>query len=99
MSAAEPPESAKDPPRIAVALRYDEGDGAPVVLATGKGSLAERILDAAKEAGVAIDENPMLANALEKAPVGEPIPEELYQAVAEVINWVLQAQRPAKRAR
>lgn len=82
-----------EPPTIAVALRYDEDGTAPIVVASGKGSLAERIISAAQEAGVAIDENPMLASALENAPLDEPIPEELYQAVAEVISWVLHARR------
>jgi flagellar biosynthesis protein len=82
------------PPTIAVALRYDDDGTAPIVVATGKGSLAERIIAAAEEAGVAIDENPLLASALENAPLDEPIPEELYQAVAEVISWVLHAREP-----
>ena len=77
-------------PAIAVALRYEiDDDVAPVIVASGRGSLASRIVAAAEEAGVAIDENPMLAQALENAPVGEPIPEELYQAVSQVIGWVL----------
>ncbi|MBO6675288.1 MAG: EscU/YscU/HrcU family type III secretion system export apparatus switch protein [Rhizobiales bacterium] len=86
--------STAQPPTIAVALRYDEDGTAPIVVATGKGSLAERIIAAAEEAGVAIDENPLLASALENAPLDEPIPEELYQAVAEVISWVLHAREP-----
>ncbi len=79
---------------IAVALHYDDNDegSAPVVVASGRGSVAERIVAAAEEAGVAINENPLLASALENAPLNEPIPEELYQAVAEVINWVLHAR-------
>lgn len=81
-----------EPPTIAVALRYEDDGSAPIVVASGKGSLAERIITAAQEAGVAIDENPMLASALENAPLDEPIPEELYQAVAEVISWVLHAR-------
>lgn len=81
-------------PTIAVALRYEEEDGAPVVVATGRGSLAQRIVESAKTHGVAIDENPMLASALEHVPVDEPIPQELYQAVAEVIGWVLKARKP-----
>ncbi|MEO0382751.1 MAG: EscU/YscU/HrcU family type III secretion system export apparatus switch protein [Pseudomonadota bacterium] len=90
----EPNMSAKpgEPPTIAVALRYEDDGSAPIVVASGKGSLAERIITAAQEAGVAIDENPMLASALENAPLDEPIPEELYQAVAEVISWVLHAR-------
>lgn len=85
-------------PTIAVALHYDEDGTAPIVVATGKGSLAERIVAAAEEAGVAIDENPLLASALENAPLNEPIPEELYQAVAEVISWVLHARGDKRSA-
>jgi flagellar biosynthesis protein len=91
--------STAQPPTIAVALRYDEDGTAPVVVATGKGSLAERIIAAAEDAGVAIDENPLLASALENAPLDEPIPEELYQAVAEVISWVLHAREPLHAGR
>ncbi len=87
-----------EPPTIAVALRYDDDGTAPIVVATGKGSLAERIIAAAEEAGVAIDENPLLASALENAPLDEPIPEELYQAVAEVISWVLHARESHRAA-
>ena len=95
MSDERPPGPAM--PTIAVALRYDEGGTAPIVVASGRGSLAARIVAAAQEAGVAIDENPMLASALEKAPLDQPIPEELYQAVAEVISWVLHARGPHGR--
>ncbi|MEM6712175.1 MAG: EscU/YscU/HrcU family type III secretion system export apparatus switch protein [Pseudomonadota bacterium] len=83
------------PPKIAVALRYADDDAAPIVVASGRGSLAERIVAAAEEAGVSIDENPLLASALENVPVDEPIPEELYQAVAEVISWILRTKRYA----
>ena len=86
------PDAEREAPRIAVALRYADGEGAPVVVASGRGSLAERIVDAAREAGVAIDDNPLLASALEHVPVDEPIPEDLYLAVAEVIGWVLRAK-------
>ncbi len=78
-------------PSLAVALRYAEDDNAPVVVASGRGDLAERIIEAAQDAGVSIEENPLLASALEHAPIDEPIPEELYQAVAGVISWVLAA--------
>ena len=82
-------------PRIAVALRYAEGDSAPVVVATGKGDVADRIVAAARDAGVAIDENPLLASALAGVPLDEPIPEALYLAVAEVIGWVLRQRDSA----
>lgn len=83
---------------IAVALRYDEDDGAPIVVATGRGVVADRIIETAQAAGVAIDENPMLASALESVPLDEAIPQELYEAVAHVIGWVLKAD-PTSRQR
>lgn len=82
---------------IAVALRYDEDDGAPMVVATGRGAVADRIIETAQAAGVAIDENPMLASALESVPLDETIPQELYEAVAQVIGWVLKADPSARQ--
>jgi flagellar biosynthesis protein len=81
---------------IAVALRYDEDDGAPVVVATGRGAVADKIIETAQAAGVSIDENPMLASALESVPLDETIPQELYEAVAQVIGWVLKANPDAR---
>ena len=78
-------------PTLAIALRYEEADGAPVVVASGRGAIAEKIVATARHAGVAIDENPMLATALERVPLDQPIPAELYAAVAQVIGWVLRA--------
>ncbi|MEM1287278.1 MAG: EscU/YscU/HrcU family type III secretion system export apparatus switch protein [Pseudomonadota bacterium] len=80
--------------RIAVALRYCDDDRAPVVVATGRGDTARKIAELAEEAGVSIEENPLLAQALSAVPLDETIPEELYLAVAEVIGWVLQQRRP-----
>lgn len=82
---------------IAVALRYDEDDGAPVVVATGRGAVADKIIETAQAAGVSIDENPMLASALESVPLDETIPQELYEAVAQVIGWVLKADPSARQ--
>ncbi|MBV6656433.1 MAG: EscU/YscU/HrcU family type III secretion system export apparatus switch protein [Devosiaceae bacterium] len=76
-------------PTLAIALRYAEEEGAPTVVASGRGSVAEAIVATAQEAGVAVEENPALAGALENVPLDEPIPESLYLAVAEVIGWVL----------
>lgn len=84
---------------IAVALRYGEEDGAPMVVASGRGAVADRIIETAQAAGVAIDENPMLASALESVPLDETIPQELYEAVAEVIGWVLRADPSARKSR
>jgi flagellar biosynthesis protein len=77
------------PPKQAVALRYDDGsDEAPEVVAKGSGLVAERIVEMAREAGVAIQENPGLVSALAALDLGEQIPAELYPVVAEVLVWV-----------
>ena len=75
-----------DKPRRASALKY-EGTGAPKVVATGSGLIAERIVAAALEAGVAIREDAALAEALAKLDLGREIPEDLYVAVAEALAW------------
>ena len=80
-----------DPPpprrgRRATALRY-EGSGAPKVVATGEGAVAERILEHAHAAGVPVREDPALAAALASMSVGREVPEELWMAVAEILVW------------
>jgi flagellar biosynthesis protein len=81
-------------PAIAVALEYEAGTrAAPVVVATGRGLVAERIMEIARESGVSIEANPMLAEALSGVPLDDAIPHELYQALAEVIGFVLRARR------
>jgi flagellar biosynthesis protein len=81
-------------PAIAVALEYEAGtDAAPRVVATGRGLVAEKIMEIARENGVTIEANPMLAEALSGVAVDDTIPRELYAAVAEVIGFVLRAQR------
>ncbi|HHW18196.1 MAG TPA: flagellar biosynthesis protein FlhB [Firmicutes bacterium] len=79
-----------NPTHYAVALRYKiESDPAPVVVAKGLDDLALRIRRIAEESGVYVVEDPPLAQALYRAAdVGEMIPEELYQAVAEVLAYV-----------
>lgn len=78
--------------RIAVALRY-EAPHAPTVVATGKGHVAEAILERARAAGVMVEENPLLAEALATLELDETIPVELYRAVAEVIGFVLRSSQ------
>jgi flagellar biosynthesis protein len=77
-----------DPPkrRRATALHY-EGAGAPKVVATGSGRIAERIVELAREAGIAIREDAALAEALSKLELNRDIPEDLYSAVAETLAW------------
>lgn len=75
---------------IAVALAYDESTGqAPKVVATGKGEIAQAILDTASDSGVPVEENAALAAALSDLELDEQIPEELFQATAEIIAFVL----------
>src|SRR5262249_43258909 len=79
----------RNPDHIAVALKYDkEGGGAPQVVAKGQRIWADKILEAAREYGVPVVRNVPLAQALDKLEVGDEIPEELYEAVAEVLNFV-----------
>ena len=73
---------------LAVALHYDR-TGAPRVVAKGKGTLGEKIIEVAKANGVPIEENEVLAGALSHVELGDEIPAELYKAVAEVLIFVL----------
>ncbi|HHB75831.1 MAG TPA: flagellar biosynthesis protein FlhB [Desulfobulbus sp.] len=78
-----------DKSRKAVALRYDEQQAtAPRVLASGSGLVAETIIQRAEEAGIHIRKDPDLIELLATVPVGEEIPPELYQAIAEVLAFV-----------
>jgi len=75
----------------AVALLYDKEQGdAPRIVASGRGVLAEKIVETARAAGVYIMEDPDLVELLAKLPVGDDIPPELYQAVAEILAFVYQ---------
>lgn len=78
-----------NPTHVAIALQYDENSAAPICLAKGLDHLALKIREKAKESGVTILERPELARALyRQVEVGQPIPGELYQAVAQVIAFV-----------
>ncbi len=81
-----------DPRKVAVALEYDRM-GAPRVTAKGRGALAERILDVARENDVPIEDDALLAEALSRVPLDDEIPVELYRAVAAVIGFILATQR------
>ena len=75
-------------PKRATALRYDrEKDGAPQVVATGSGLIAERIVEIAREQGLPVREDPALAEALARLQLEQEIPPELFVAVAEVLVW------------
>jgi flagellar biosynthesis protein len=74
--------------QLAVALHYDR-TGAPRVVAKGKGSIGDKIIEVAKANNIPIEENEVLAGALSNVELGEEIPAELYKAVAEVLIFVL----------
>ena len=78
----------KEKQRTAVALSYEPGEQAPKILATGKGALADKIIDAAKEADVPTYKDDKLAATLSKLEIGDMIPPELYQVVAEILLFV-----------
>lgn len=73
----------------AVALQYGGTDGAPVIVASGMGYLAERIVETAQEHGVPIYEDNSLSTILTQLKLGQEIPEELYQAIVEIYVYFL----------
>ncbi|MFD1850397.1 EscU/YscU/HrcU family type III secretion system export apparatus switch protein [Oceanobacillus bengalensis] len=78
----------------ATALKYDENiDAVPIVTAIGKGLIAETIIDKAKEENVPIVEDPTLVSLLQELNINEAIPEELYEAVAEVFAFIYHADK------
>lgn len=80
----------------AVALKYVPGESeAPVVVAKGRGKVAEAILDKAKENGVPVQEDAALVEVLSKLDLDEQIPAELYQLVAEVLTYIYRADQLA----
>jgi flagellar biosynthesis protein len=74
--------------QLAVALHYDKS-GAPRVVAKGRGSIGEKIIEVAKAHDIPIEQNEVLAGALSNVELGDQIPAELYKAVAEVLIFVL----------
>lgn len=81
----------------AVAILYDDTpSSAPKVIASGKGSIAEKIIATAEEAGIHIQQDPNLVELLSKVDIGEEIPVELYQTVAEVLAFVYKVNNKFK---
>ena len=80
----------------AVALQYGAGDAAPVVVASGMGYMAEKIVETAADAGVPIYEDNSLATALSQLKLGQEIPEELYKAIVEIYVYFLNFDPDAK---
>jgi flagellar biosynthesis protein len=78
-------------------MKYDVAqDRAPRIVAKGKGAVAERIMELARQSGVPVHEDPELIEALAKLDVQQEIPAELYQVMAEVLTFIYRANK--KRA-
>lgn len=78
----------QEKPKQAIALEYDPKEDAPKVVASGRGILAEKIINKAKEADIPIHQDDKLANTLSRLEIGEMIPPELYEVVAEILVFV-----------
>ena len=79
--------------QVAAALRYREGMKSPVLMAKGRGLVAEQILRRAREAGIYVHESAELVALLMQVDLDERIPPSLYRAVAEILVWVYQLDR------
>lgn len=73
----------------AVALQYGPGDNAPVIVASGMGYMAEKIVETAADCGVPIYEDNSLSTILTQLQLGQEIPESLYQAIVEIYVYFL----------
>ena len=80
--------------KTAVALGYDPNeDNAPKVIASGKGLVAEKIIEQAKENDIPLQTDSKLADTLSHLDIGEAIPPELYEVVAEILVFVDQMEK------
>ncbi len=86
-----------NPTHLAIAIKYQPGMSAPLVVAKGAGLVAEKIKEVAREHQITLVENKPLARAIFKTvDIGKAIPEELYQAVAEVLAFVYRLKQRKK---
>ena len=72
----------------AIALAYDLNNEALTVIASGKGALAERIIEKAQESDVPVHRDDKLADTLSRLDIVDMIPPELYEVVAEILVFV-----------
>lgn len=88
--------TSKSDTKKAVALNYSENLNAPEVVATGRGIVAEKILEMAVAHGVPVKEDPVLVDALSQLDLGQEIPPELYTVVAEILIFIMKMDKGAK---
>jgi flagellar biosynthesis protein len=84
--------------RNAVALAYQAGGRAPKVVATGKGLVAEQIIELAKQNGVHVHESKEMVALLMNVDLDQEIPANLYRLVADLLAWLykIEAAIPPK---
>ncbi len=87
----------KNKVKTAVALSYEVEQGAPTVVASGKGYVAEKIIEKAKESDIPLHEDSKLAQTLSKLEIGDAIPPELYGVVAEILVFVDDMEKLKKK--
>lgn len=85
--------------KAAVALQYEKGDTAPKVIATGRGYVADKIVEAAEENNVPVHEDKNLAESLSTLEIGDTIPQDLYEVVAEILVFVSDMDQLKSRIR
>lgn len=82
----------------AVALSYNDREAdAPIVVAKGKGYIADSIIEEARKHQVPIQEDPSLVELLSNLNINDKIPEELYQVVAEVFAFIYRTEQEASK--
>ena len=81
--------SSEQRPQRAVALQYGPGQSAPVIVASGMGNMAEKIVEVATDSGVPVYEDNSLATVLSQMELGREIPKELYEAIVEIYVYFL----------
>lgn len=81
-------EEKKSKIKQAVALEYNPAEDAPRVIASGRGALAERMIEKAQESNVPVHRDDKLADTLSRLEIGDLIPPELYEVVAEILVFV-----------
>lgn len=74
--------------RQAIALTYEQGTTAPAIVAAGRGYVADKIIETAKENAVPLYEDSELSDTLMRLEIGDTIPPELYKVVADILIFV-----------
>lgn len=83
--------------KTAVALGYNPGDDAPKIIASGKGTLADKIIQKAKEEKIPVHRDDKLVKTLSKLDIDDYIPPELYEVIAEVLVFVDRVENLRKK--